>query len=132
MLQLLYEEMVESGTMPYSYSNFTLRYQTWLAKQPNYMRQLHKTGEKVLFVDYSGNKVTIIDTDTGALREAEIFVGVLGASNYLYLEATWTQGLSDWTMSHVRMFEHLGGVPQLVIQDNLKSGVQCPNHTHSL
>jgi transposase len=121
-LQLLWEEGIESGTMPYSYSNFSLLYRKWLGKQPKYMRQVHKSGEKV-FVDYSGDKVKIIDTDTGLLRDAEIFVGVLGASNYIYLEATWSQNLSDWTMSHVRMFEHFQGSPRLVIPDNLRSGV---------
>lgn len=122
-LQLIYDERVALNTMPYSYSNFTLLYRKWLGKQPSYMRQLHKAGEKV-FVDYSGDKVTIIDTDSGELRAAEIFVGVLGASNYIYIEATWTQRLCDWTMSHVRMFEHFGGSVPLVIPDNLLSGVQ--------
>lgn len=122
-LQLIYDERVALKTMPYSYSNFTLLYRNWLGKQPTYMRQLHKAGEKV-FVDYSGDKVTIIDTDTGKLRAAEIFVGVLGASSYIYVEATWTQRLCDWTMAHVRMFEHFGGSVPLVIPDNLLSGVQ--------
>jgi transposase len=121
-LQLLWEERVLRDSSTCSYSNFALLYRKWLGTQPSYMRQAHKAGEKV-FVDYSGDKVTIIDTDTGKLREAEIFVGVMGASNYTYLEATWSQSLSDWTMSHVRMFEHLGGVPQLVIPDNLRSAV---------
>ena len=121
-LRLLWEERLETKTMPYSYTHFVLLYRTWLNKQPNSMRQVHKGGDKV-FVDYSGNKVTIIDTDTGELRTAEIFVGVMGASSYIYLEATWTQQLSDWIMSHVRLFEHLGGCPKLVIPDNLKSGV---------
>ena len=121
-LQLLHAERVEAGTMSYSYSNFALLYRKWLGKQPKYMRQIHKSGEKV-FVDYSGDKVTIIDTDTGLLREAEIFVGVLGASNYFYIEATWSQGLSDWTMSHVRMFEAFSGSVRLVIPDNLRSAI---------
>lgn len=125
-LQLLWEELNLSGNMPCSYSNFALTYRNWLNKQPNYMRQTHKGGEKV-FVDYSGDKVKIIDTDTQTLREAEIFVGVMGASNYIYLEATWSQNLNDWVNSHVRMFEHLGGTPQLVIPDNLKSGVRKAN-----
>lgn len=125
-LQLIYEERTELGRMSYSYSNFTLLYRKWLEKQPNYMRQLHKAGEKA-FVDYSGDRVAIVDTDTGELRTAEIFVGVLGASDYIYLEATWTQTLADWTMSHVRMFEHFGGSPQLVINDNLRSGVSKPH-----
>ena len=107
-LQLLHEEHKESGKTSYSYTHFALLYRTWLEKQPDYMRQVHKGGEKI-FTDYSGDKIVIIDTDTGLLRAAEIFVGVLGASDYIYLEATWSQTLPDWVMSHVRMFEHLGG-----------------------
>ena len=60
---------------------------------------------------------------TGEVREAEIFVAVLGASNYTYAEATWTQTLPDWIEAHVRMFRFFGGVPRLVVPDNLKSGV---------
>lgn len=122
-LQLLWEELQQTKQLSCSYSNFTLLYRRWLDTQPNYMRQLHKGGEKV-FVDYSGDKIRIIDTDTGELRDVEIFVGVMGASNYIYLEGTWSQQLRDWVSSHVRMFEHFGGVPQLVIPDNLKSGVK--------
>jgi transposase len=48
---------------------------------------------------------------------------VLGASNYTYAEATWTQSLPDWIGSHVRIFAALGGVPEVVVPDNLKSAV---------
>ncbi|MBB6413942.1 hypothetical protein [Mesorhizobium sangaii] len=67
------------------------------------MRQEHAAGDKV-FVDYSGKKILIVDRDTGEIREAEIFVAVLGASNFTYAEATWTQTLHDWIGSDVRMF----------------------------
>ena len=60
---------------------------------------------------------------TGEMREAEIFVAVLGASNFTYAEATWTQTLADWIGAHVRMFRFFGGVPRLVVPDNLKAGV---------
>ena len=63
------------------------------------------------------------DRATGEIREAQIFVAVLGASNYTYAEATWSQGLPDWIGSHVRTFGFLGGVPELVVPDNLRSGV---------
>src|SRR3712207_6159978 len=86
------------------------------------MRQHHAAGDKV-FVDYSGKKVPIVDPLTGAVREAEIFVAVLGASNLTYAEATWTQTLPDWIGAHVRLFRFLGGVPRLVVPDNLKAGV---------
>jgi transposase len=65
----------------------------------------------------------IYDPATGEIREAEIFVGVLGASNLTYAEATWTQQLADWTGAHVRMFRFFGGIPRLLVPDNLKSGV---------
>ncbi|MCK5712891.1 MAG: IS21 family transposase, partial [Hyphomicrobiaceae bacterium] len=86
------------------------------------MRQTHVAGEK-LFVDYSGASIPVVDPKTGEVRKTELFIAALGASNYTYAEVTWTQSLVDWTGSHVRAFEYFGGVPQLVVPDNLKSGV---------
>ena len=86
------------------------------------MRQHHVAGDKA-FVDYSGKRIGIVDPATGEIHEAEIFVAVLGASNLTYAEATWTQQLPDWTGAHVRMFRFFGGVPRLLVPDNLKSGV---------
>lgn len=74
-------------------------------------------------MDYSGKKIAIVDPLTGEIRAAEIFVGVLGASGYTYAEATWTQTLPDWIGAHVRMFSSFGGVPRLIVPDNLNSGV---------
>ena len=127
-LKLLWEDLKLSGQISYTYEYFTVRYKKWLGHQPSSMRQSHKGGEKV-FVDYSGDKVPIYDVAdlTKVVYHAEIFVGVLGASNYIYLEATQSQKISDFTMSHVRMFNHIGGVTELVIIDNLKSGVKTPN-----
>ena len=86
------------------------------------MRQHHVAGEKA-FVDYSGKRIGIVDPTTGEIREAEIFVGVLGASNLTYAEATWTQQLPDWTGAHVRALEAIDGVPQLLVPDNTKTAV---------
>jgi len=80
------------------------------------MRQEHVAGDKV-FVDYSGKKLSIADPLTGEIREAEIFVAVLGASGFTYAEATWTQALPDWIGAHVRMFNFFGGVPRLIVCD---------------
>lgn len=66
----------------------------------------------------------MVDPKTGEVREAQIFVGALGASNYTYAEACWSQELSEWISAHVRMYEYFGGVPALVVPDNLKSGVR--------
>jgi transposase len=86
------------------------------------MRQHHVAGERV-FVDYAGDTVEVIDGATGEVRTVQIFVGVLGASNYTYVEATWTQSLPDWIGAHVRMFKFFGGVPEQIVSDNLKAGV---------
>ena len=106
----------------YSYPQYCYLYGEWLKKQKRSMRQVHKAGDK-LFVDYAGQTVPIVQGHTGEVRFAQIFVAVLGASNYIFAEATWTQRLPDWLGSHVRAFNFIGGVPKLVVPDNLKSGV---------
>ncbi|MBF0245982.1 MAG: IS21 family transposase [Planctomycetes bacterium] len=122
-LQLLWEEYAERHPEGhYSYNHYCRLYRAWLQTQKPSMRQTHKAGEK-LFVDYCGPTLAVIEPDTGELRRAQVFVAVLGASNYTYAEATWSQGLENWVMSHARCFDFLGGVPELVIPDNLKSGV---------
>ena len=106
----------------YSYSQFCFHYQQWQSRLKLVMRQTHRAGEK-LFVDYAGPTVPIVNPITGELREAQIFVAVLGASNYTFAEATWTQGLADWIGAHTRAFSFFGGVPALVVPDNPRSGV---------
>ena len=87
------------------------------------MRQVYRAGEKAL-VDYAGPKFPVVDRSTGEVRDAMVFVGVLGASNYTFVDVTWSRPLPDWTMSHVRMFDFWGGVPELVIPDNEKAAVR--------
>ena len=121
--QLLWEEYTQQyPNRCYSYSQFCTRYERWRKQQKRSMRQLHKAGEK-LFIDYCGPTVPIVNGQTGEIKSAQIFVAVLGASNYTFAEATWSQGLKDWLCSHSRAFHFFGGVPEMVIPDNLKSGV---------
>jgi len=103
-LQLLWSEYKEVQPDGYQYSRFCELYGAWRGKLDLSMRQDHKAGEK-LFVDYSGMRMSVPDPRTGEERPAEIFETVLGASNYCYAEATWTQSLPDWVGSHVRTFE---------------------------
>src|ERR1700676_4401956 len=119
---VLWEEYREADPDGYGYSRFCDLYREFERRLSPVMRQHHVAGDKV-FVDYSGKKIAIVDPTTGEVRDAEIFVAVLGASNYTYAEATWTQALPDWIEAHVRMFGFFGGVPRLVVPDNLKSGV---------
>ncbi|MCP4128781.1 MAG: IS21 family transposase, partial [Gammaproteobacteria bacterium] len=121
-LFLLWQEYRSNHPQGYQYSWFCDQYRRWQGKRDLVMRQNHRAGEK-LFVDYAGQTVAVVDPGTGEIREAQIFVAVLGASNYTYAEATWTQGLSDWIGSHQRSFQYMGGVPEIVVPDNLRSGV---------
>jgi transposase len=121
-LFLLWQEYRADHPDGYQYSWFCEHYRAWQGKLDMVMRQDHRAGEK-LFVDYAGQTVPVIDRATGEIRGAQIFVAVLGASNYTYAEATWTQGLPDWIGSHQRALRFLGGVPELVVPDNLRSGV---------
>jgi len=109
----------------YRYTRFCDYYRAWLAHHRLSMRQEHRAGEKT-FVDYAGQKPHLVDPQTGTITEVELFVGVLGASNYTYAEATATQQLPDWLASHTRMFAYFGGVTTAVVCDQLKSGVTLP------
>ncbi len=106
----------------YSYAQFGHRYLQWLGYQQRSMRQTHLAGEK-LFVDYCGPTMSVVNPDTGEIREAQIFVAVLGASNYTFACASWSQKQADWLNAHVQAFEFFGGVPEVVVPDNLKSAV---------
>jgi transposase len=125
-LMILWEEYRQVHPDGCSYSRFCDLYREFELRLTPTMRQHHVAGDKV-FVDFSGKKIGIADPVTGAIRPAEIFVAVLGASNYTYAEATWTQGLPDWIGAHVRMFGFYGSVPRLLVPDNLKAGVHKPS-----
>ena len=121
-LRLVWEEYKEAHPDGFQYTQFCFHYRTWRETLDLPMRQEHKAGEK-LFVDYCGQTMPITDGKTGEVRAAQIFVAVLGASNYTYVEACGSQSLPEWIMAHVHAFQYLGGVPALVIPDNLKAGV---------
>lgn len=125
-LDLLWNEYKAREPEGYGYSWFCKYYERWGAALPVTLRQTHAPGEK-LFVDYLGNKLGIVDPHTGEIREADLFVATLGASNYTYAEATWTQQLEDWIGSHVRALNFLGGCMEIVVPDKLKSGVHKPD-----
>jgi len=121
--RLLWEEYAEANPDNYySYSHFTVLFKGWRKTQQLSMRQQHYVGEK-LWVDYCGPTLCVVNPDTGEIREAQVFVAVLGVSSYTFAEATWSQSLPDWIGSHIRAFEFYGGLPKIVVPDNLKSAV---------
>src|SRR5262245_29048632 len=124
-LELLHLEYLERHADGYRYTQFCEIYRRWLKRRGLSMRQVHHAGEKC-FVDYAGQKPTVIDPATGEVCPVELFVAVLGASNYTYAEATATQQVPDWLASHQRAFVFFGGVTRAVVCDQLKSGVTVP------
>ena len=98
-LFLVWQEYREQHPKGYQYSWFCHHYRDWLGRRDYSMRQTHRLGEK-LFVDYAGHTVPVIDGRSGEIRATQIFVAVLGTSNYTFAEATWSQSLPDWIGYH--------------------------------
>jgi transposase len=121
-LQLLWEEHRAAQPDGYGYSRFCELYQEWKGLLSPTMRQTHVAGER-LFVDYAGTTLQVIDAISGEVLSAQLFVAALGASSYTFAEASFTQSLADWIGSHTRAFTFYGGVPAMVVSDNLKSGI---------
>jgi transposase len=125
-LQLVWEEYREDHQRGYSYSRFCELYRNWERKLDVVLRQEYRAGEK-LFVDYAGDKIPVYDSKTGEIDfEAPLFVAVLGASSYTFAEASRSQDLTCWIGSHIHALEFIHGVPEVVIPDNVKTGVKHP------
>lgn len=121
-LQLLWLEYKEKYPEGLQYSQFCEHYRRWTKTLDLSLRQEYLAGEKT-FIDFAGKGIPIINRFTGEITAAEIFVAVLGASNYTYAEAVESQKLPSWIGAHTRAFEYFDGVSELLIIDNLKSGV---------
>lgn len=121
-LDLLWQEYRETERNGVSYSQFTRYYRQWKNKQKISLRQIHAPGDKI-FVDFCGRTVPIVSQETGEVTNAQVFVACLGGSGYLFATAVGSQSIQDWLHCHIEMFEHVGGVPNFVVPDNLKSAV---------
>ena len=120
-LDLLWQEYKEQHPDGYQYTQFVAHYHRWRQKREVCLRQTHRYGEKV-FVDFTDG-LPVTDPKTGAPIPTHLFVAVWGASNYTYAEACASQELPAWIGAHVRAFAYFGVVPQIVVPDNLRSGV---------
>jgi transposase len=121
-LALLWEEYRAGAPEGFGYSWFCDLYRGWTGRLKPTMRQTHVAGEK-LFVDFAGRTGEVVDGRTGEIIPVQIFVAVLGASSFTYVEAVWSQKLPDWIAAHVRAFAYFGGVPCQTVSDNLKAGI---------
>jgi transposase len=125
-LQLLWEEYSRGTPQAYKYTSFCVKYRAWAASLKRSMRQIHEVGNK-LFLDYAGQTMPIVDAHTGEISKAQIFVAVLGASNYTFACATHTQTAADWAGSIIQALEFFGGVPRLLVPDQPRSLMTQPD-----
>ena len=125
-LALLWQEYLAEQPGGYSYTRFCELHNAWRKTVSPTMRQTHVAGER-LFVDWAGDTIGVFDPVTGEEHRARIFVAALGASNYTYAEARWTETLPDWIGAHVNALTAIGGVPQALVPDNLKAGITKPS-----
>ena len=129
-LQLLWGEYrkaaLQGSGHAYQYSQFCGLYSNWCHSRRLSMRQTHRAGEK-LFIDYSGKKPRVVDPNTGELTQVELFVAVLGASNYTFVEVTRSQKLEDFCASTIRALEYFGACPRILVPDQLRSAVSKPD-----
>ena len=129
-LMLLWEEyqrgLAAAGEPAYKYTSFCVKYRAWAARLKRSMRQTHIAGERA-FVDYAGQTVPIIDASTGAISNAQVFVAVLGASNYTYACATASQNAADWIGAIIEALEFFGGVPRLIVPDQTRALIARPD-----
>lgn len=122
-LQCLWQEYRAMYPDGYGYSQFCYHYQTWRNTTELTMHLEYKAGDK-MFVDFTGKKLSIVDKDTGEVREIEVFVAVLAASHYTYVEAVSSQKKHDWIRANQNAFHYFGGAPKAVVPDCLKSAVK--------
>jgi transposase len=124
-LELLWREYKRVYPEGYQYSYYCELYRRWAKKLDIYLRQEHRAGER-MFVDHAGPTVPVVDRNTGLIKEASIFVAVLGASSYTFCEAVWKRDLPSWIGSHNRAVEFFRGVTEVTTPDNWKTGVKDP------
>lgn len=124
-LELLWQEYKADHPDGYQYSQYCQRYRDFKKQLDLVMRQDHKAGEKGFF-DYAGMTMPVVDRKTGEVSEMKIFVAALGASSFTYAEAQPSETLPHWVSGHIHAFEYFGGVPHILVPDNLKSGVKSP------
>jgi transposase len=124
-LMLLWEEYAGANPLAYKYTSFCVKYREFAKAQQRSMRQVHIAGEK-LFVDYAGDTVPVVDASTGEITRAQIFVAVLGASNYTFACATPRQTTEDWIGAQVLALEFIGGAPKLIVPDQARALIKTP------
>jgi transposase len=120
--QILWERYIAMHPDGYKVSQFKYHYQHWLRRSKPVMHIEHVAGDK-MYIDYAGEKLHIVNKETGEITEAEVFISILGASQLTYVEATLSQCKEDFISCCEHALAYYGGVPMAIVPDNLKSAV---------
>ena len=120
--QMLWAEYKQTHIDGVGRSQFNFYFAKWKAQVNPTMRMEHKVGDK-LYVDFAGDKLKIVDKQTGEIQEVEVFVAILGASQLTYAEALMSQQKEDFIGACEGALLYYGGVPAAIVPDNLKSAV---------
>ncbi len=120
--QILWERYIAEHPDGYRLSQFKYHYQQWLKRSKPVMHIEHIAGDK-MFIDFAGEKLHVVNKETGEIAEAEVFISVLGASQLTYVEAVLSQNKEDFISCCEHALAYYGGVPRAIVPDNLKSAV---------
>ncbi len=107
----------------YKHSAFLVRLNIYLGMSKPSMRVPHKAGDK-LFIDFTGKKLQVVDVNTGEVQEVEVFVAILGCSQYTFVMAVASQKKEDLIEACQAALHFYGGVPEVIVPDNLRSAVK--------
>ncbi|PWA03838.1 IS21 family transposase, partial [Flavobacterium psychrotolerans] len=121
-IQHMWEQYIILNPDGYRSSQFGHHYKIWGKRVNPVMHMNHKAGDK-MYVDYAGKTLSIIDNDTGEIKEVQFFVAILGASQYTYAEASMSQQKEDFVTSVENAMRFFEGTPAAIVPDNLKSAV---------
>jgi transposase len=129
-VRFLWSEYKTENPEGLEYSQFCERFNRWQDKTgKNVTMHQEREPGKELFVDWMGDKLDVVmDSDTGELHEAHLFVSALGNSGCPYVEAFPDEKQDKWILAHIHAFEWLNGVPRVVVPDNLKASVTTPQY----
>jgi transposase len=121
-LQLLWKEYAQKYPEGYQSSGFYSHFKQWKRRSHPSMHMVHKAGDK-MFVDFTGEKLEIVDASTGEITPVEVFVAILGASQFTYVQAIESQSMEDFITCCENALRFFGGAPSAIVPDNLKSAV---------
>src|SRR4051795_6781443 len=118
----LWEQYAAANAPAYQYTQFKKYYHLYNNRVKPVIHMEHKAGDK-MYIDFAGDKLSIVDTDSGEIKEVEVFAAILGCSQLTYVEAVMSQRKEDLISACENALHYFGGVPAAIVPDNLKSAV---------